>query len=56
MRGLATPDEASAWRAFDGDLTKSDAIVCAGGRAITAIALRLPADDLATYARWTVQR
>jgi hypothetical protein len=52
---LATPEELSAAEAF-GDPSQSDAVRCAGIRAISAATLRVPEADLATLARDAVER
>ena len=54
MMALATPEESRAIEASGGPFT-SDAVVCAYARAVRAVALRLPAADLATLVRFSYQ-
>ena len=51
LDGLATAEELTATHAGE-DPTASDAALCVGLRAQYAVVLRLPAPDLATYARY----
>jgi hypothetical protein len=53
--GLATPEEARARAAWDDSAMPSDAVACAGVRALFAVVLRFSAADLATVARYNVR-